>query len=93
MRVLDIGASSGTFVCSWLDSKGWNASGVEPSIAGVDAAHKHNVYLDHATAEALPYRDEPFDIVHSHHVFEHLADPLVAAQEAGASLGPVASYL
>jgi SAM-dependent methyltransferase len=86
-RLLDIGASAGTFVQE-ARSCGWEAHGVEPSLTGTRAACELGLQLVQATAEALPIDEEAFDVVHSHHVFEHLTDPLSAAREAWRVLKP-----
>jgi ubiquinone/menaquinone biosynthesis C-methylase UbiE len=64
------------------------ASGVEPGEGGVMAAAARGIHLERATAEDLPFGDNSFDIVHSHHVFEHVADPVRAAREAFRLLKP-----
>jgi ubiquinone/menaquinone biosynthesis C-methylase UbiE len=87
IRFLDIGASSGYMVQAALE-KGMSAEGIEPSASGVWAAKERGITLVQATAECLPFDDSTFDIVHSHHVFEHVADPLRAAKEAYRVLKP-----
>jgi ubiquinone/menaquinone biosynthesis C-methylase UbiE len=87
ISVLDIGASSGEFLMASIEM-GWKASGIEPSTAGVEAAQSKGLNVVQSTAERLPFADEQFDIVHSNHVFEHLADPQRAANEAFRVLKP-----
>lgn len=87
ISVLDIGASSGEFLTASIEM-GWKASGIEPSTAGVEAAQSKGLNVVQSTAERLPFADEQFDIVHSNHVFEHLADPQLAANEAFRVLKP-----
>jgi SAM-dependent methyltransferase len=86
-RLLDIGASSGTLVQLAM-ARGWEARGIEASAEGVRCAEKQGLPVIRGFAESLPFADESFDIVHSHHVFEHLADPLRAAREAWRVLSP-----
>jgi SAM-dependent methyltransferase len=86
-RLLDVGASSGVLV-KLARERGWDAFGVEPSVHGAAEALKEGLPVPRAYAESLPFASESFDVVHSHHVFEHLADPLAAAKEAHRALKP-----
>lgn len=86
-RVLDVGASSGEFLEAAL-AAGWEAVGVEPSSDGVNAALSKGLNVVQSSAEELPFEDGTFDLVHSNHVFEHLADPLAAAREVFRVLKP-----
>lgn len=87
IRALDIGASSGEFIEAALDH-GWEAMGIEPSVEGAMAAKAKGLSVVQSQAEKLPFPDQSFDLVHSNHVFEHLADPLAAAKEAYRVLKP-----
>ncbi len=87
LRFLDIGASSGYMVQAALEL-GMKAEGVEPGMSGISAAQERGITLIQGTAELLPFADNYFDIVHSHHVFEHVADPMVSAKEAFRVLKP-----
>lgn len=79
--VLDIGASSGEFLIA-ASELGWKATGVEPSKVGVKSGKDKGLNMVQSPAEKLPFADATFDIVHSNHVFEHLANPQQAANEA-----------
>lgn len=81
IRVLDIGSSSGEFMEA-AANVGWDVSGVEPSSDGVKKTQEKGLDVRQSPAEQLPFEDNSFDLVHSNHVFEHLADPLLAAKEA-----------
>lgn len=87
ISILDVGASSGTFVELAL-KKGFNAQGIEPSTDGVNTARLRGISLIQTTAERMPFEDNSFDIVHSHHVFEHLANPMDTAKEVLRVLKP-----
>lgn len=87
IRFLDIGASSGYMVQAALEA-GVQAYGIEPGSSGVALAKERGIELLQATAEQLPFPDNHFDIVHSHHVFEHVASPMLSAQEAFRVLKP-----
>ncbi|UYN85596.1 MAG: class I SAM-dependent methyltransferase [Cyclobacteriaceae bacterium] len=84
---MDLGSSSGEFMELAADS-GWRVIGVEPSIEGVKAAKAKGLHVVQSPAEQLPFPDQSFDLVHSNHVFEHLADPMAAAKEAYRVLKP-----
>lgn len=89
---LDIGASSGYMVQAAQEA-GMRAGGLEPGQSGIIAARERGIILEHGTAENLPYEDQSFDIVHAHHVFEHVADPLRSAQEIYRVLKPGGIFL
>lgn len=87
-RLLDVGASAGTLV-QLAQKHGWQAYGVEPSVGGTQSALTQNqLVLPQAKAETIPFVGQWFDVVHAHHVFEHLEDPLSAAREAWRVLKP-----
>ena len=92
LSLLDIGASSGYMVQAAREA-GINAIGIEPGKSGIMAAQERGIQLDQGVAENLPYQDHSFDIVHSHHVFEHVADPMKAALEAYRVLKPGGTIL
>jgi SAM-dependent methyltransferase len=79
--ILDVGASAGNFVAIAREF-GWKAFGIEPSSGGVRLARERGLIFPIGVAETLPFADNTFDIVHAHHVFEHLANPLTAVREA-----------
>lgn len=87
LRILDVGASAGTFV-EQARERGWDAFGVEASVDGTRVALEQGMQFPRGVAEALPFADGSFDVLHSHHVFEHLTDPLAAAREAWRVLKP-----
>jgi ubiquinone/menaquinone biosynthesis C-methylase UbiE len=87
LKFLDIGASSGYMVEAAL-AAGLSATGIEPGIDGIAEAEKRGISLVRSTAEQLPFEDDSFDIIHSHHVFEHVAFPMKAASEAYRVLKP-----
>jgi len=86
-KLLDVGASSGVLV-QQARARGWDAEGIEPSVEGRREARNRQIELLDSAAESLPFSAATFDVVHAHHVFEHLADPLRAAGEARRVLRP-----
>jgi SAM-dependent methyltransferase len=82
-RVLDYGSGSGEFLAEGA-RRGWRMEGVEPGEA----------YNAHARAEGLLVHRElppaagPFDAITSHHVFEHLRDPVAVLGRLVAVLAP-----
>lgn len=85
--VLDVGASSGSFV-KIARKKGLKAMGIEASSDGATAAVCQDLPVTRGLAEKFPFADNSFDIVHSNHVFEHLEDPMLAIQEIWRVLKP-----
>lgn len=85
--VLDVGASSGSFLKA-AQEKGLKATGIEASSDGANAAARQGLPVARGLAEYLPFADNSFDIVHSNHVFEHLEDPMLAVQEIRRVLKP-----
>jgi 2-polyprenyl-3-methyl-5-hydroxy-6-metoxy-1,4-benzoquinol methylase len=78
-RVLDVGSGFGEAVLACM-ARGGHAEGIEPDEQRVTVS---NLLLQSfglpqtvlcASGEAIPYRDEEFDIVLSQHVLEHVED-------------------
>jgi SAM-dependent methyltransferase len=70
-RVLDVGCATGAIV-RWLNEIGCEAHGIDVSNWAVQNAQHRNVQL--ASADALPFADDFFDLVISCHSMEHLPD-------------------
>ena len=80
-RVLDFGCGSGEFLAEGL-GRGWAMEGVEPGEAY--AAHaREDGALVHSSLGTVQGR---FDAITSHHVFEHLRDPLAMLRALSALL-------
>jgi len=86
-RLLDAGAGRGRFVASARDA-GYQASGVEPSLRGVQAAAEMGIELQHAGIEAAEVALGSYDVVSLWHVLEHLGDPAAALERIGGWLRP-----
>lgn len=82
-RVLDYGSGSGEFLEEGA-RRGWAMEGVEPGEAY--AAHARTLGV--TVHPRLPDGAGPFDAITSHHVFEHLRDPLGTLRELVAALKP-----
>ncbi len=83
-RVLDYGSGSGEFLAAGR-AAGWEMLGIEPGQAYASyarATHGVNVL------DALPDNAGPFDAITSHHVFEHLRDPLAVLRRLVGTLAP-----
>jgi SAM-dependent methyltransferase len=84
-RALDVGCGTGQ-LGEWLEARGWDVTGVEPSQHAAGAARARGL-----TVHAEPFADvvlEPasFDAILFNHSLEHLPDPL-------ATLGKARSFL
>lgn len=80
-RLLEIGCGLGTFLPPARE-RGWAVQGVEVSPwAAAQACRTSGAPVLIARGEELPFDTGVFDAVVSHHVFEHLADPIQALRE------------
>ena len=82
--VLDYGSGSGEFLAEGQRA-GWTMLGIEPGEAY--AAHARATHGANVLA-ALPVTVGPFDAITSHHVFEHLRDPVQVLSGLVARLKP-----
>ncbi len=80
-RLLDVGCGFGGFV-EVMRERGWDAEGVDPSQAAVDAATRKGRRVRLGTLESLPTDVGPFDAVTRFYVLEHLPDPMAALRKA-----------
>ncbi|MGH7536974.1 MAG: class I SAM-dependent methyltransferase, partial [Gemmatimonadales bacterium] len=81
-RLLEIGCGLGAFLVRARE-RGWEAQGVELSPwAASQARRASEAPVLVAQGEQLPFRAGAFDAVVSHHVFEHLVDPIQALRES-----------
>jgi len=78
MRVLNLGAGPGS---GWLhfDREANSIVGLDPDSA--IALNQRLTYRVRGTAEALPFRDETFDLIYMDWVVEHLPSPTSMARE------------
>ena len=77
-RILDVGAATGEFL-SIARRGGFEPHGLELSeYACRKAVQRHGLRLEHSNLLDFEAGDRRYDIVHLHHVFEHLTDPVMA---------------
>ena len=80
-RLMDIGAGEGDFLSLARDT--YSVSGIEFSEHGVRAAkERYNLDLIQGGADKLSSVPEQLDVIHLHHVFEHLLNPSAFLQLA-----------
>ena len=80
-KLLDIGAATGVFVRVAKNS-GLEAEGVEISKWACKTAKvKNNVKLRNVDLFTANFPSEAFNVVHMHHVFEHIPNPLAFLEE------------
>lgn len=92
-RVLDVGASSGGFVAACLQM-GYRCDGVEPSEEARGNARRLGehlrlpIHVVDGRAEAIPFDDGTFDVVHASSVIEHVPQVEGAISEIHRVLKP-----
>jgi 2-polyprenyl-6-hydroxyphenyl methylase/3-demethylubiquinone-9 3-methyltransferase len=93
LDVLDIGCGAGLFA-EPLARLGANVTGVDPSPASIEVAHRHaeetgaKVAYRVDTVEALAKGEARFDMVSAMEVIEHVADPARFVASAGSLVKP-----
>jgi ubiquinone/menaquinone biosynthesis C-methylase UbiE len=92
-RILDVGAGLGEFVAA-CNSLGYRACGIEPWAAARTQSRALSerlavpVELVDGRAEAIPFADGSFDVVHANSVLEHVAELPAAFAEVHRVLKP-----
>ena len=93
-RVLDDGCGGGG-MCVSFGEEARTVVGIEPGNRFRDVGTRlsadkgvANIHFAQADGTALPFRDSSFDLVLSHSVIEHVADPLSYLKEARRVLAP-----
>jgi SAM-dependent methyltransferase len=94
-RILDCGAGPGTITAGLAAaaSPGGSVDAIDANPGQVDVARRAvagfpSVQCREASVYALPFEEGQFDLVFSHALFEHLADPVKAARELRRVLAP-----
>ena len=86
--LLDVGAAY-SFAMRAAREMGWEVSGIEVSRAAVQAAHAAGeTQIAVASAEAIPFRDETFQVATLWDVLEHIPDPTAAISDVARVLAP-----
>jgi SAM-dependent methyltransferase len=91
-RLLDVGCGFGGFV-ALMRERGWDAVGVDPSPAVVEAATRRGRPVRQGTLEDLGANRGGYDAVTMFYVLEHLADPMRALRTAWDLLAPGGTVL
>jgi 2-polyprenyl-3-methyl-5-hydroxy-6-metoxy-1,4-benzoquinol methylase len=74
-RLLDVGAGVGGFLSLARDA-GYDIQGCEPSKSESDLALKrYGIELLNCDLESCAFEEKSFDVIHMHHVLEHVPDP------------------
>jgi SAM-dependent methyltransferase len=84
---LDIGCGSGEYL-QRMRAKGWNVTGVEPSIFGAEEGRHNGLNIFHGTLHEAKFAPNSFDYIRSNHSFEHVPNPLEILDEIYRILKP-----
>ena len=86
-RLLDVGCGAGDYL-ECATHLGWQAEGVEPSVAGAEAARRrgYRVFCGDLLEARFPHAS--FDAVIMSDVLEHVLDPLATLREVVRVLRP-----
>lgn len=86
-RLLDVGCGRGDLAAAFA-RRGWEACGIEPSRAAVEAARALGVDARAGTIDDAPWPEGSFDAVVFNHSLEHIPDPVGALARARELLRP-----
>lgn len=86
-RLLDIGCGYGHFI-GIMKSKGWAASGIEPSENASAYAKSKGLAVIRTVIEDAAFAENSFDAITAFYVLEHLFDPRAALKKIRALLKP-----
>jgi 2-polyprenyl-3-methyl-5-hydroxy-6-metoxy-1,4-benzoquinol methylase len=85
IRLLDVGSGSG-FLVLRARQLGWDAEGLEPDQAAVQAARSHGVPITQGTVES--HEPRGYDVITMNHVIEHMHEPVDALRACRRALRP-----
>lgn len=97
LKVLDVGCGGG-FTCEFLAHKGAQVTGIDQSLACIEAASQHakqaNLKINYKQGEAeqLPFADQTFDVAICVDVLEHVHSPQQTITEINRVLKPGGSF-
>lgn len=86
-RLLDVGCGGGLFAAC-AKRVGWDAQGLDPNPAAVEAAGRYGVPVRMATIEESGFHRNTFNIIYSNDVIEHVLNPVKVFKEIGRLLAP-----
>jgi SAM-dependent methyltransferase len=75
-RGIEVGCQNGRILDELVDRTALHWVGVDPVISDAAQSPRHNVYMTHGVAHAIPFSDESFDCVVLANVYEHIEPDL-----------------
>lgn len=79
--ILDIGCGDGKRLMPLTKIKDWKVRGIEPDADAANRGRKQGLAIYTGTLEELRFKDDSFDLIRMHHVFEHIAYPAKTLRE------------
>lgn len=86
-RLLDVGCGNGATVAG-ASQMGWDAQGLDTDPMAVSASRRRGVNAHLGSLTELSFDDDSFDLILSHHVIEHVHEPLDMLREMRRTLRP-----
>ena len=82
-KILDVGTGSGIFAEAYA-LRNFNATGIDknPQMVKIASDLVQDAHFKEASAEALPFKDDTFDLVFLGHILHESDDPALVLKEA-----------
>ncbi len=75
-KVLDFGCGNGNF-SAYAKNKGWSVVGYDVDCEAMNkVSTRHNIQMECGSLTSVDWKESKFDLIHAHHVVEHLKNPV-----------------